>query len=551
MASITEGNLPSLKTLPTELLAQVFSFLEYKHILQTATLSKALKSLVLSSNRASPLFQDFWRSLCKTSFRMDEKRFKEWPNVSCWYDMYNILNTWVKREGFYTLSQAAPWGMLCLFHLEAGKLVGEVLTPSCFTEHSKRLRESPLGGFKSDGLFDRKVFFEAEFHNGNVFGECGTFCSSHKCNIVKEDSLGGGNNPLNILSLYDGVSHRPAEITHRPARSQNIVVCHPGHSDALKGSASIPLNADEFLDSTKDIFLTVLNMAHAPGMEEPSWPSRFEEAINDLRVGTCSNENAKAMFQLWRDRRKEDEVRMGTDILESLWRVFGVEKMFQNQAVAKSLNFEYVDGPSHELAKDIRITEDMPLIKPGLYCGSYHPNLYQKYHKEILFIEYKKYRNLEREDTWTLIHEEVFNAQNVNGVIDMIREAVMTANVMEAVFVVGRKVTGDCHVPAGKCTFGALVHPRLANPFPDAREIEYAKSRDGRKILKVVRRWYGWGTVAYPGFRRPSTVPGILMQLENDIEGNNQFGFFWDRDSDESTILQWIPIQNQYPWFHK
>ena len=138
-----------------------------------------------------------------------------------------------------------------------------------------------------------------------------------------------GNNPLNILSLYDGVSHRPAEITHRPARSQNIAVCHPGHSDALKGSASTLLNADEFLDSTKDIFLTVLNLAHAPGMDEPSWPNRFEEAINDLRVGTCSNENAKAMFQLGRDRRKEDEVRMGTDILESLWRGLMLRNCFR------------------------------------------------------------------------------------------------------------------------------------------------------------------------------------------------------------------------------
>ena len=223
-----------------------------------------------------------------------------------------------------------------------------------------------------------------------------------------------------------------------------------------------------------------------------------------------------------------------------------VEKLFQNQVVAKALNFEYVDGPSHELAKDIRITEDMPLIKPGpLWILSSKP--YQKYHREILFIEYKKYGSLDLADTWTLIHKEVFNAQNASGVISTIREAVTTANVTEAVFVVGRKVTGDCHVPAGKCTFGALVHPRLPNPFPNAPEIEYAKSRDGRQALKVIRRWHGWGTVAYPVFEG-STVPGILMQLENDIEGKQSVWLFWDRDSMNRPFTV-VPIQNQYSGF--
>ena len=550
MACVAANSCQGLNTLPTELLAQVLSFLDYKQILHTASLSTTLKGIVLSTNKDAPVFQDFWRSLCKTCFRMDELRFKEWRNISCWYDMYNILNTWVAREGFYTLSQAAPWGMLCLFHLEAGKIVGEVLTPSTYTEHSNRLRESPVGGFRSDGLFDRKVFFEAEFHKGKVFGESGTFCCSHKCEMVTEDTLVGEGSLVNILSLFDG-AFRPFEITHRPGRAQNIVLCHPAHADALKTSEPTALQAEKFANSTRDIFLTVANLVSNPYMQGPLWLSRFEEIMEVSRVGTCSNKDAKALFQLWNGRRKEVEGRMGVDILESLWRVLSVESLFQGQLAPKGLNFEYVDGPTHELTKDIRITVDMPVIKPGLYCGAYHPNLYRKYHKEVLLVGYKKYCNLDKEDSWTLIHKEVFNFQNDNGVIDTIRNAVANETVAEAVFVVGRKVTGDCHVPAGKCTFGALVHPRLPSPFPDSSEIEYAKSKDGHRVLKVIRRWYGWGTVACPGFRRPSTVPGILMQLEHDIEGNHRFGFFWDHNSDESTVLHWIPIQDQYPWFHK
>ena len=99
---------------------------------------------------------------------MDEKRFKEWPNVTCWYDV----------QYFKYLGQTGR-----ILHSFTSCPVGNVMPVSfrswqtCWGGANSILfhrtfeaPQEPLGGFKSDGLFDRKVFFEAEFHNGNVLG---------------------------------------------------------------------------------------------------------------------------------------------------------------------------------------------------------------------------------------------------------------------------------------------------------------------------------------------------------------------------------------------
>jgi hypothetical protein len=565
MSSITvEGSHGyRLEALPTEILAYIFSWLEHKHVVRTAILSKTFHGLILSTDTQKLRFQDFWRSLCKTSFRMDEERFKEWPQVICWYEMYNILRVWTKREGFYTLSQAAPWGSLCLFHLEAGKLVGEVLTPSSFTEYSQRLKkECGSNGYRTDGVFDRKVFFEAEFIGGNVFRENGTFCSRHNCQIALEDTLEEGNNrSVNIVSV---AASAPCRMTRRHARAENMVLFDPTHVDVppapKKGHASkwgflnVFKAFNDMVEGRRIERLTIFRTLNDM-IQNAYRINSFEEFVTNGRVGSSSAEDARAIYELWVAQSVNDTEHMGADILEKMWKVLDVEEFRSNSTIPKMLNFEYVDGPSHELSKDLHITENMPVIKPGLYCGAYHPEMYKKYHKEILLVEYRRYTEVRLDETWKLIHAEVFNEQSADGTLELIRSVVEKAHVTEVVFVVGRKVTGDCHVPAGKCTFGALVHPMLPNPSPGAPEVQYAKSRDKEQkekvALKVIRRWYGWGTVAYPGFRNPSTVPGILMQLENDRGGNHRFGFFWDSSSDEATVLQWLPIQDHYPWFHR
>ena len=51
------------------------------------------------------------------------------------------------------------------------------------------------------------------------------------------------------------------------------------------------------------------------------------------------------------------------------------------------LTFKYIDGPKKKL--DVKYREGM--LRPGLYAGFYHRDMYGKYCKECLLIEYKSY----------------------------------------------------------------------------------------------------------------------------------------------------------------
>ena len=137
--------------------------------------------------------------------------------------------------------------------------------------------------------------------------------------------------------------------------------------------------------------------------------------------------------------------------------------------IPRMLNFQYVDGPSHELVEDISISESMPVIRPGLYCGIYHPEMYGKFCNEILLVEYRRYRVRQStwDETWGRIHSEVFDKRDEDEMMTQIKTHLRKSGSSELVFVVGRKVTGDMHVPAGKSSFGALVHPLLPSPDPE------------------------------------------------------------------------------------
>ena len=134
--------LQNMESLPTELLASSLSYLEYRHVLQMACVSRKLRGSIAPATGgggggdAPSAAQGFWRSLCRSTFRMSDARFREWPRIACWHAMYRLLHEWGRREGFYTLDQATPWGLLCLFHLEGGKFVGEVLTPRYMFLHA-------------------------------------------------------------------------------------------------------------------------------------------------------------------------------------------------------------------------------------------------------------------------------------------------------------------------------------------------------------------------------------------------------------------------------
>jgi hypothetical protein len=151
---------------------------------------------------------------------------------------------------------------------------------------------------------------------------------------------------------------------------------------------------------------------------------------------------------------------------------------------------------------------------------------------------------------------------------------------VEVVFCVGRKVTGDAHVPAGAASWGALCSPavppepptlaragvdaeRSERGFPGFVAAQTVVGRHDHARVAVHRAWPGWGTLAYPGFDRPSWSDGQLCQLGGGKEtgdsggvsagssgdGGGRFAFMWERqESQPATVLNWLAVQQEHPF---
>ena len=155
-----------------------------------------------------------------------------------------------------------------------------------------------------------------------------------------------------------------------------------------------------------------------------------------------------------------------------------------------------------------------------------------------------QYRRFAVPYDWDAIRTTVFagrDAPSLTAIRAMVQHDVK-GHVQDLVFVLGRKVTGDQHVPLGADTWGALVYPTM--DVPEAERFPKVMNRETNIEETVVRRWYGWGTLAYPGFNRPSWSPGQLVEVRADDIGA-RFGFCWNRSGRgaESTILNWLPAQ--------
>ena len=236
---------------------------------------------------------------------------------------------------------------------------------------------------------------------------------------------------------------------------------------------------------------------------------------------------------------------------------------------AAGLTLEWIDGPSR-LGAGFCYSPGMPVIRPGLYSGAYHPQMYGKFCREVLLVEYRQYdlvaggggglaeegneneKDGGDEAVWARIRREIFNwpEQSDRDCLFATVRAAVEANGADAVcFVVGRKVTGDIHVCAGKATFAAVVHP----PIAEVAELSDITDRGGSGAPeRVMRRWWGCGTLAMPGFREPVWSRGTLVQLEGqdcheDGTPHDRFGFVWMRDED-ATVLTWLDVQDSHPW---
>jgi len=71
-----------------------------------------------------------WAALCASRFRTGSDLLRDWPAFKSWRRLYHVLECYLPMEGFYTLLETNPFGMLFRFSFQRGKFVGSMMFPT-------------------------------------------------------------------------------------------------------------------------------------------------------------------------------------------------------------------------------------------------------------------------------------------------------------------------------------------------------------------------------------------------------------------------------------
>ena len=488
-------------------------------------------------SKGSVAEESIFRALCKTGWQSvsDERFQSEWrPVLSSWKSLYRVLHEWIPREGFYSLLEANPWGMIVRMRFHEGAFVGEMLCPR---EESQTLAGQNAFKYeqvlriqfsKEDGSIERAhvVYEQASQSGGTAESENGLSGTSKVADArpnAKEEAI------ITLEGCNHAIVHPFRHFTGFPA------VVPSARAIQIR-----PMSASTGLISRLRSFAS-----HSSVLDALQPTSQRERVAREmLHNPSSSTSNAGTFCHLF--------AHMGN----------------------LNLTLDWIDGPTRTSSFVYR--EGMPLLRPGLYSGVYE-EVYGKYKREVILIEYRQYKlPLEtREDVWKLIGKEIFNQNEQRDSTDAFLAVQTGVNAAlgnsedSVVFVVGRKITGDVHVPMRQLTFGAIVHPALILPGADGEKpnIGVVRDRGGmNQNHQVTHSWSGWGTLAYPRFESPSWSRGMLVQVERSTNGagssgqekDDSFGFVWSRERTgdggtelayHTSIFRRLKSQDKFPWF--
>jgi len=217
------------------------------------------------------------------------------------------------------------------------------------------------------------------------------------------------------------------------------------------------------------------------------------------------------------------------------------------KAAGGSLNLALVRSPEDYMLADMAA----PQLRPGLYVGDYGHNMYGQFAHEVLLIEYKE---IEGRNAKSLFERPFEGGDVPQEIRNALEEVSATGAPCPTSFLMGTKITGDIHVPAGQKTFVALCTPEpLRDSLCRERGLDQMPTnvinRRSRRQEPVIRCWPGFGTLAFPGFAGPSWAPGWLVQLGDGPVGD-RFGFTWSRDQDV-VVLECVQAQAAAPFLNR
>ncbi|CAL1172190.1 unnamed protein product [Cladocopium goreaui] len=175
----------------------------------------------------------------------------------------------------------------------------------------------------------------------------------------------------------------------------------------------------------------------------------------------------------------------------------------------------------------------VPRLRPGLYVGDYAHALYGQFRVEVLLLDYVSLTPDE-------IRAELQDPRRLFGrpggghpppaQLQALAEMNQTITFMRVV-----KQCGDLHVPMGATTFVAVCAD-VSSVLTQTPKPSRVQNRQTWSWESVARSWRGFGTLATPGFARPSWATGWLVQFAHGT--GDRFGFVWDRNQD-AVVLKW------------
>ncbi|CAJ1367328.1 unnamed protein product [Effrenium voratum] len=192
------------------------------------------------------------------------------------------------------------------------------------------------------------------------------------------------------------------------------------------------------------------------------------------------------------------------------------------------------------------LDHSVPRLRPGLYVGDYGHSMYGQFRTEVLLLDYVSLSpvQLRNECQDPQLFWRPFGEPPPEE-LRALAELEETITFMRVV-----KQCGDIHVPMGATTFVAVCSPDVSkmSAFGQAAP-RRVLNRQTCCLESLSRSWRGFGTLATPGFGRPSWAAGWLAQF-GDAATEQRLGFVWDRSQD-AVVLRWIGLQDSCPFLQR
>ena len=487
-----------------------------------------------------------WQTLCKYAWSICDLECDlstDWPRLSSFRSLYAVLEVWAPRQGFHHLLNAYPWGALLLLRFRGGKFVGELI------HH----RPSPSNSAKCEAQEPVTIL------------ECDFEASSHAwLRAAREPAmLWCGQRVAACTTVLEAPTVLPSRVIpgsdfFREALMDSLVPDHVQCSRYLQVTLAPTIEgpaAADYRENGDD-----KAEAEEGGEEEEEGSDDGEEEGSEEQEEEGSSEEQESVsgvreaMRLWAPTNRGS----GGDESARWWRRL---QGLPNHCSGRTVTLGLVDGPpappsasasppAPATATATTATVSASAVqdsamRSGMYIGDYsHNRMYGLFGNEALLLERRSF-STQRKDLHAL--RTFFGRGRIRPLsepVDNLLERLATSSPDgRCTLLVGRKVTGDFHVPMGAATFAALLEPTLdegreAAPPPPS----FAVTRGGHE--RVVRGWDGFGTLAYPGFGSPQWDPGWLVQLEDDEDGR-RFAFVWgSRQGDSANLLHQVVAQS-------